>query len=161
MGHYDIGTEHILLGLASVGESEAMSALQAFDVDAEMIRGAVTELLSGPLAPASILRADRRRAWRVSDSGTDASLPAGGVRDGHGSDVARLLMSAAGRALEDGRSEMTGEDLLIALTRDARTASVLAELGVDEAAIRGVLARRAGPEDAPCAAVVRADSRPV
>jgi hypothetical protein len=61
-------------------------------------------------------------------------------------------MSAAARALEDGRPEMTGEDLLIALTRDATTASVLAELGVDEAAIRGVLARRARPEDAPAAA---------
>jgi ATP-dependent Clp protease ATP-binding subunit ClpC len=76
LGHYDIGTEHILLGLASVGESEAMSALQALDVDAEQIRDAVTELLSGPLALASILRAGQRRAWRAS--GTDASLPAGG-----------------------------------------------------------------------------------
>jgi ATP-dependent Clp protease ATP-binding subunit ClpC len=150
LGHYDIGTEHILLGLASLGESEAMNALQAFDVDAEKIRAALTELLSGPLAPAPVLGAGQRRAWRAS--GSDASLPAGGVRDGHGSEVARLLMSAARRALEDGRSEMTGEDLLIALTRDPSIASVLAQLSVDEAAIRGVLARRAGPEDAPAAA---------
>ena len=57
LGHYDIGTEHILLGLASLRESEAMNALQAFDVDAEQIRTALTELLCGPLAPASVLGA--------------------------------------------------------------------------------------------------------
>ena len=149
LGHDKVGTEHILLGLASVGESEAMNALQAFDVDAEKIGAALTELLLGPVVPAAVLRAGRRRTWHAS--GTDASLPAGGLRAGHGTDVARLLMSAARRALADGRPEMTGEDLLIALTRDPSTAAVLAELGVDKASILGVLARRAGREDASAA----------
>jgi ATP-dependent Clp protease ATP-binding subunit ClpC len=37
LGHRYIGTEHILLALASVGEGEAMIALQAFNLDAEVV----------------------------------------------------------------------------------------------------------------------------
>ncbi|MGO9899705.1 MAG: Clp protease N-terminal domain-containing protein [Solirubrobacteraceae bacterium] len=144
LGHRYIGTEHILLALASVGEGEAMNALQVFGLDAEQLRRAVIELLSKtrPIAPASILRVGRRRGARGPR--TEASVPAGGLGVEQRSYVVRLLMSAGSRALEDGRTQMTGEDVLIALTRDQRTASVLAELGVNEAAIREALARRAG-----------------
>ena len=152
LGHNYQGTEHVLLALASVGEGEAMNALQALDVDAERIRRAVIELLSGqrPTASRSIRRIGPRRA--AGDPQTEALVPAGGVRVEHGSDVVRLLMSAAARALDDGRTEVTLEDVLVALTRDQRTAPVLAELGLDEAAIRAALARRAQqPEEPPAA----------
>ncbi|MGO9972456.1 MAG: Clp protease N-terminal domain-containing protein [Solirubrobacteraceae bacterium] len=64
LGHNYIGTEHILLALASVGEGEGMNALAAFDVDAEKIRRKVIELLSDrrPSAPRSIKRIEWRRA---------------------------------------------------------------------------------------------------
>jgi ATP-dependent Clp protease ATP-binding subunit ClpA len=150
LGHNYQGTEHILLAIASVGEGEAINALQALDVDAETIRRAVMELLSGPRATASrsIRRSGRARAAREAQ--TEALVPAG-FRVEHGSDVVRLLMTAAARALDDGRTETALEDVLVALTRDQRTAPVLAELGLDEAAIRVALARRAQPEEPPAA----------
>jgi hypothetical protein len=49
-----------------------------------------------------------------------------------GSDVVRLLMGAAARALADGRIETTLEDVLIALTHDQRTAPALAQFGANE-----------------------------
>ncbi len=149
LGHNYQGTEHILLAIASVGEGEAINALQALDVDAETIRRAVMELLSGTRATASrsIRRSGRARAAREAQ--TEALVPAG-FRVEHGSDVVRLLMTAAARALDDGRTETTLEDVLVALTRDQRTAPVLAELGLDEAAIRAALARVA-PEEPPAA----------
>jgi len=50
--------------------------------------------------------------------------------------VHRLMMSAAARALDDGRTEIAVEDLLLALSRDRDTGPLLAELGADEGALR-------------------------
>jgi hypothetical protein len=50
--------------------------------------------------------------------------------------VHRLMMSAAARALDDGRTEIGVEDLLLALSRDRDTGPLLAELGADERALR-------------------------
>lgn len=149
LGRRTTGTEHILLGLASVSESEAMYALAAFDIDAEKLRAAVIELLPGAksIARASIPRAVIERPAAP----TDASVSRGGARVGHRSEMLRLLMGAAARALEDGRSEMTGEDLLIALTRDPQTAPLLARLGVSEARIRRDRERHGAPEEPPAA----------
>lgn len=149
LGHRTTGTEHILLGLTSVSHSEAMNALAAFDIDAEKLRAAVIELLPGArsIARTSIPRAAQRPA-----APTDASVSTDGVHVGHRSDVVRLLMSAATRALEDGRTKMTGEDLLIALTRDQRTAPLLARLGVSEARIRRDRDLHHEPEEPPAAA---------
>jgi len=99
LGRRYIGIEHILLALGSVGQGEAMNALQAFDLDAEKLRGAVIELLSKtrPMAPASILRVRRRRAARRPQ--TAASVPAGGFGVEHDSEVVRLLMSATSARL--------------------------------------------------------------
>ena len=66
-----------------------------------------------------------------------------------GGDVLRLLMSTAARALEDGRTEMTMRDLLLALARDEQTGLVLAALGVEEAAILAAFDRRAAGEEPP------------
>jgi hypothetical protein len=75
-----------------------------------------------------------------------------GFRVEPGGDVVRLLMSAAARALEVGRTEMTAADLLIALSRDEQTGPVLAQLGAGEAAIRAALERRRAAEGPPEAA---------
>ena len=61
---------------------------------------------------------------------------------GPGAGVRRLLLVSAGRALDDGRSEIEARDVLLALTRDETIAPVLEDLGVDEAAVLEALARR-------------------
>ncbi len=55
----------------------------------------------------------------------------------------RLIMTAAARALDDGRIEISAGDLLLALSRDGDTGPLLAELGADETAIRDAIADRA------------------
>jgi hypothetical protein len=86
------------------------------------------------------------RALRVEGSG-----PEGGFRVEPGDHVVRLLMRAAARALEDGRTEMTAADLLIALSRDEQTGPLLGKLGAGEAAIHAALEDQAvsdGPPEA-------------
>jgi hypothetical protein len=63
-----------------------------------------------------------------------AIAPAAGVR--------RLMMTAAARALDDGRTEISLGDVLLALSIDRDTGPLLAELGADESAIRDAVARR-------------------
>jgi hypothetical protein len=55
-------------------------------------------------------------------------------------------MVAAARALDDGREGVQPRDVLLALTRDQQIGPVLAELGVDDAAILRVLERHQPPE---------------
>jgi ATP-dependent Clp protease ATP-binding subunit ClpC len=47
LGHENIGTEHILLGLMREGEGVAVDMLRDFGADAERIRTRVLEMLSG------------------------------------------------------------------------------------------------------------------
>ena len=63
-----------------------------------------------------------------------AIAPAAGVR--------RLMMTAAARALDDGRTEISVGDVLLALSLDGDTGPLLAELGADESAIRDAVAGR-------------------
>jgi ATP-dependent Clp protease ATP-binding subunit ClpA len=65
LGHNDIGTEHILLGLARE-QGVAHRILLDADADAEKIRNDTINLLAGPDAPA----VDRQR-----DNATDAWYP--------------------------------------------------------------------------------------
>ena len=51
LGHKDIGTEHLLLGLASAWEGVGARILLDAGADQERIRGEVMRLLSGPQAP--------------------------------------------------------------------------------------------------------------
>jgi len=57
--------------------------------------------------------------------------PAPGVR--------RLMMTAAARALEDGRTEISVPDVLLALSHDQDTGPLLAEIGASESAIRSAI----------------------
>jgi len=50
LGHNDIGTEHILLGIARENEGIAARILLDFDADSEKIRNEIIRLLSSPSA---------------------------------------------------------------------------------------------------------------
>jgi hypothetical protein len=58
-------------------------------------------------------------------------------------------MLAASRALADGRSLIEPTDVLLAMTRDEDTGPLLAELGVDEAAVANALSKRRPPNGPP------------
>ena len=141
LGHNYIGTEHILLGLAAVNEGPATQILGDFDVGPERIRSEVIRTLTAAGPP---LRSPAERGHQQQQTGFDEW-----IRVGPGAGARRLLVVAAGRALDDGRSEIESRDVLLALTRDETIAPVLADLGVDEAAVLEALARRRGPQAPP------------
>jgi ATP-dependent Clp protease ATP-binding subunit ClpC len=137
LGHNHIGPEHILLGLSRDNEGVASRILLACDADAEKIRNEVMRLVPGP-GPHPAVATLRR------ESGFDPWIrvgPAAGLR--------RLLMIAAARALDDGRTEIDASDILLALTRDQGTGPLLAGLGVDEAAVRDAIERAGTSEEPP------------
>jgi hypothetical protein len=134
LGHNYIGTEHILLGLVRENEGVAARVLLDFDADAEKVRNQVIRLLSGSSAGRSVVAHPQ--------SGFDQW-----IRVGASASARRLLMVAAARALDDGRLEIEPHDVLLALTRDESTAPLLANLGVDEAAMRAALQPHPAPDD--------------
>jgi ATP-dependent Clp protease ATP-binding subunit ClpC len=138
LGHNYIGTEHLLLALVTLREGVSARILLDCHADPERIRAEVMRRLSG---------AERRTQQRASDPGP----PSGNgfeewIRVGPGAGLRRLLMVAAARALDDGREGVEPRDVLLALTRDQQIGPVLAELGVDDAAILRVIERRQPPE---------------
>ena len=140
LGHNYLGTEHILLGLVALNDGVAARILQDFDVSPEQIRREVIRTLSAAGAP----------LHAPGDPPLQPEQPRSGfdewIRVGPGAGVRHLLIVAAGRALDDGRSEIEPGDVLLALTRDETIAPVLADLGIDEAAVLEALARRRGPQ---------------
>jgi ATP-dependent Clp protease ATP-binding subunit ClpC len=137
LGHNYIGTEHILLGLITLDEGVSMRILADCHAEPERIRAEVMRLLS--------------RAPQRTDQRAPHSLPSGNgfeewIRVGSGAGLRRLLMVAAARALDDGREGVQPRDVLLALTRDQQIGPVLADLGVDDAAILRALERRQPPE---------------
>ena len=141
LGQSYIGTEHILLGLVALNEGPTTRILNDFDVSPEQIRTGVIRTLSRAGPP---LRAPVELGQEQERAGFDEW-----IRVGPGAGARRLLVVAAGRALDDGRSEIESRDVLLALTRDEKIAPVLADLGVDEAAVLEALARRRGPQAPP------------
>ena len=146
LGHNYIGTEHILLGLVALNDGVAERILVDLGAGPDKVRSEVVRTLSS----AGALNRPRNASAPVPESarvGFDEW-----IRVGPGAGARRLLTVAAGRALDDGRSEIEARDVLLALTRDEKIAPLLAELGVDEAAILEALARRRGnrpPPEAP------------
>ncbi len=139
LGHNYIGTEHILLGLLRENEGVAIRVLVESGTEPEQIRSTVMRLLSGETGTRTETR-----------SGFDEW-----IRVGPGAGVRRLLMVAAARALDDGRSQIASRDVLLALTRDELMAQVLSDLGIDEAAVRNALEHRRPPEAPPQASATR------
>jgi ATP-dependent Clp protease ATP-binding subunit ClpC len=137
LGHNYIGTEHILLGVLALNDGVAARILVDFGVTPEQIRREVIRRLSAAGAPPRPLGRPRPPAGEQEPSGFDEW-----IRVGPAAAARRLLLVAAGRALADGRDEIESRDVLLALTRDEAIAPVLADLGVDEAAVLEALARR-------------------
>jgi ATP-dependent Clp protease ATP-binding subunit ClpC len=143
LGHNYIGTEHILLGLVALNDGVAERILVDLGAGPDKVRSEVIRTLSS----AGALNPPRNASATVPESarvGFDEW-----IRVGPGAGARRLLTVAAGRALDDGRSEIEARDVLLALTRDEKIAPLLAELGVDEAAILEALARRRGNRPPP------------
>ena len=143
LGHSYIGTEHILLGLIALNDGVAERILVDLGAGPDKVRSEVVRTLSS----AGALNRPRNaspHAPQPPRSGFDEW-----IRVGPGAGARRLLTVAAGRALDDGRSEIEARDVLLALTRDEKIAPLLAELGVDEAAILEALARRRGNRPPP------------
>ena len=138
LGHHYAGTEHILLGLLTLGEGVCARILVDCHAEPERIRAEVMSLLAG-------------RRPRAEQRASEPSPPSANgfeewIRVGPGAGLRRLLMVAAARALDDGREGVQPRDVLLALTRDQQIGPVLAELGVDDAAILRVLERQQPPE---------------
>jgi ATP-dependent Clp protease ATP-binding subunit ClpC len=140
LGHNYIGTEHILLGLISVSEGPSVRILADMNVTPDAIRAETLQMI-GPSQPAP--------ADEVGQPPVPARSGEEWFHVAPGSRARRLLMLAAARALDDGRSLIEPTDVLIALTRDEQTGPLLAELGVDEAAVRAALGRRRPPNAPP------------
>jgi ATP-dependent Clp protease ATP-binding subunit ClpC len=140
LGHNFVGTEHLLLGLATLGDGVSTRILLDCGARPDAVRAAVMRILSGLQASA--------RPGRPAATGP----PAGSngfeewIRVGPGAGVRRLLMVAAARALDEGREDIQPRDVLIALTRDEHAGPLLADLGVDDVAILRALERRPSPE---------------
>jgi ATP-dependent Clp protease ATP-binding subunit ClpC len=144
LGHNYIGTEHILLGLVALKDGVAARILVDIGVTPAQIRSEVIRTLSAAGGPRRPPGAPRRPYGQQEPSGFDDWL-----RVGPGAGARGLLIVAARRALDDGRSEIEARDVLLALTRDETIAPVLADLGVDEAGVLEALARRRGPHAPP------------
>jgi ATP-dependent Clp protease ATP-binding subunit ClpC len=138
LGHNYIGTEHILLALVTLGEGVSARILADCHAEPERIRAEVMRLLAG-----GGRRAEPQAAGPAPPSGNGFEE---WIRVGPGAGLRRLLMVAAARALDDGREGVQPRDVLLALTRDQQIGPVLAELGVDDAAILRVLERHQPPE---------------
>jgi ATP-dependent Clp protease ATP-binding subunit ClpC len=134
LGHNYIGTEHILLALVTLGEGVSTRILVDCNAQPDRVRAEVIRLLSGGGA-----RREQRPPGALPPSGNGFEE---WIRVGSGAGLRRLLMVAAARALDDGREGVQPRDVLLALTRDQQIGPVLADLGVDDAAILRALERR-------------------
>ncbi len=138
LGHNYIGPEHLLLALITLREGVSARILLDCNAQPDRIRAEVLRLLAGPEPRA---QPELSGPSPASGNGFEEWIrvgPAAGLR--------RLLMVAAARALDDGREGVQPRDVLLALTRDQQIGPVLAELGVDDAAILRVLERRQPPD---------------
>jgi ATP-dependent Clp protease ATP-binding subunit ClpC len=136
LGDRHIGTEHLLLGLVSQKDGLASRVLLELEIDPQGVRDEVLRLLGAgeggshpETAHASV--APRSAAAEAIDLEADAR-------------VRELLMAAAARAMQDRRTEITLSDLLLSLASHEWTASMFAELGVDDAAMREAIDRHSG-----------------
>ncbi|MGH2886712.1 MAG: Clp protease N-terminal domain-containing protein [Solirubrobacteraceae bacterium] len=143
LGHTYVGTEHILLALTTIGEGVGMNILRDFDLDATSIRDAVNQRLAGFARPNRPGRRRQRTRWRRArgaEAGPSAD-PFLGFDVRPDDEVSGVLIGAAARALEDGRTETTIRDLLVTLSRAERLRPVLPELAGGEAQIRAARLR--------------------
>ncbi len=113
-GDNNIGPEHILLAIARADEgSVAMRLLQAHEIAPDQLRTAVLDALQSPRPPAGDVVRDkpiRRMMRRGMPSPTPIAVDYSGA-------AWRLVLSAAARALDDGRVRIDVADIEEALRR--------------------------------------------
>jgi ATP-dependent Clp protease ATP-binding subunit ClpC len=137
LGQSYIDPEHILLALTSLKDATSTRILRDCHADPDRIRAEVLQIVA--------------RSREHAQAATAKAPPPSGngfeewIRVGPGVGLRRLLMVAAARALDEGREDIQPRDVLLALTRDEHTGPVLADLGVDDAAILKAIERRRPP----------------
>jgi ATP-dependent Clp protease ATP-binding subunit ClpC len=116
LGHNWIESGHLLLGLLDVGPSPGYETLASLGVDLDSLRGRVVVHLSESDRPPE---RGRRAAGRSSVEMREVSGQVSGEVSGFtvvpDSRLQHLLMAAAGRALQQARTEFRIEDVLEAL----------------------------------------------
>jgi ATP-dependent Clp protease ATP-binding subunit ClpC len=136
LGHNYIGTEHLLLGILTLGDGVSKRILLDCAVEPDQIRHAVILALSGA--------GPRPHPTSPETPPTSSNGFEEWIRVGPGAGLRRLLMVAAARALDAGREDIQTRDVLLALTRDEQAGPLLADLGVDDVAILRAIERRHG-----------------
>jgi ATP-dependent Clp protease ATP-binding subunit ClpC len=137
LGHTYVGPEHILLSLLALGDDVPVRILLDCQAEPERIRAEVLRIVVRPPEPA-----EPAALGQAPPSGNGFEE---WIRVGPGAGLRRLLMLAAARALDEGREDIQPRDVLLALTRDEQAGPLLAELGVDDIAIRRAIERRRPP----------------
>jgi ATP-dependent Clp protease ATP-binding subunit ClpC len=132
LGHTFIGTDHILLGLVSDDAGPSGRILRDCGLEPEQLHRGVIERLS-----ASQPRPRPTAGVQAFTSHADPHFQVG-----PSARLRRVLMTAAARALDDGRQQIEPKDVLLALTQDEQLGSLLADLGAGEAAVRRALGDR-------------------
>jgi ATP-dependent Clp protease ATP-binding subunit ClpA len=135
LGHNYIEPEHILLGLLRENEGVAVRILRAFDADPDTVRDEVLRRVPGPAdePPGS---PPARRVTFAHQSRPVFDFP---IQVSLAPHLRQVLMIAAARALEDGRTDAQLRDLMLALVRDEQAAALLSKFDVDETALRKVI----------------------
>ena len=134
LGHHDVGTEHILLGLVRQGEGVGFRVLRGLDADPEKLRADLRSLAASQQVPPETVR-----GTATGMGVTRASVSAGGSRS---PGVRRLMVETLKLAAADGRSEVDIPDVLLALISDSDNASLLLDLGIDAPAVHENLMSR-------------------
>lgn len=133
LGHEDIGTEHILLGLTRVEPSWRWPVPAEFGASAEAVRREVLRLIAedakDPVPEATASRA----ATAAAASSRPASFAV---------ELAQALERAQAAATRDGARAVDAGDLLLALAIDSHTlpGGALAHAGLDFGQLRRVIA---------------------
>ncbi|MHB8694900.1 MAG: Clp protease N-terminal domain-containing protein [Solirubrobacteraceae bacterium] len=131
LGHGFITPEHLLLALVRESDGVAMNVLVGLGVSETAIREAVLPLLPGPDPAGAQTTQVKGRSVRGVE-----------FRVAPDERLHRLLMTAAGAALGEGRTEFGVDELLTALAGDKQSGSAL----VAEA-MREAIRRKTEPEE--------------
>jgi ATP-dependent Clp protease ATP-binding subunit ClpA len=148
LGHNYIGPEHILLGLLGENEGVAAHILIDFGVESEKIRDEVLRRVPGPGEGRAPEPPSRRVVALPHQSRPPLDFP---IHVSLAPHLRQLLMVAAARALDDGRTDAQLRDLMLALVRDEQAGALLSRLGVDEASVRRAIDASDSTDEPPAA----------
>lgn len=115
LGHNWIESGHVLLGLVDVGPSPGYETLSGLGVDVDSLRDRVVALLADSDRPQEHAHHAHHAARGPSIEVRQVGREPGHFAVGPDSRLQRLLMAAAGRALQQARREFRIEDVLEAL----------------------------------------------